>query len=490
MEQRSFQSLEDNHGTGLLIAFQLCSYIAYCLLSVNVCGAAACDNALFHSCLCSVQSIFHTKLCFLHLGLGSSTYADNCNAAGQLGQSLLQFLFIEIGSGLSHSSLDLSDSVLDCLLVAKAVNDNGILLLNLNGLRTAELLHGSILQLQAKLAGDNLSAGQDCDILQHLFSSVAIARCLDSNYVEGTAQLVDDKGGKSLTLNILCDDEQLRAGLYNLLQQRKNFLNVGDLLIGNQDVGIIQNGFHLLHIGSHVSRYITSVELHTFYQVQLGLHGLGLFNGDNAVLGNLLHSVCNHLADFIIRCGNRCYSCDISLALNRLGHLLDSLNSCIGSLLHALSEHDRVCTCFQVLHTFIDHCLCKNGSSCGTITGNIVGLGSNFSYQLCAHVLELILQLDFLGNGNAIVGDERCAVCLGQHYVSSLRSQSYSDRICKLVNTGSKSFSCLYAKFNFLSHGCIPPYNLNYSMTARMSFCFTITYFSSSSSTSVPEYLE
>ena len=53
--------------------------------------------AFDHDC-CSgcCQRILQTKLCFLHLCLGSCTYADNCNAACQLSQSLLKFLFIEI----------------------------------------------------------------------------------------------------------------------------------------------------------------------------------------------------------------------------------------------------------------------------------------------------------------------------------------------------------------------------------------------------------
>ena len=39
------------------------------------------------------------------------------------------------------------------------------------------------------------------------------------------------------------------------------------------------------------------------------------------------------------------------------------------------------------------------------VTCNVIGLCCNFFYQLCTHVLECIFQLDFLCNGNTIIGN-------------------------------------------------------------------------------------
>ena len=77
---------------------------------MNVCGTATTDDTFLYGCSGSCQSIFQTKLSFLHLGLGSSTYTDDCNTAGQLSQSLLQLLSVEIRSGLFDLLLDLCDS--------------------------------------------------------------------------------------------------------------------------------------------------------------------------------------------------------------------------------------------------------------------------------------------------------------------------------------------------------------------------------------------
>lgn len=76
--------------------------------------------------------------------------------------------------------------------------------------------------------------GQDSDVTQHFFSSVAKARSFYSNTGEGAAQFVEQQGGQCFALDVLCDDQQLLAGLYDLLEQRQNLLDVGNLLIGDE----------------------------------------------------------------------------------------------------------------------------------------------------------------------------------------------------------------------------------------------------------------
>ena len=82
----------------------------------------------------------------------------------------------------------------------------------------------------------------------------------------------------------------------------------------------------------------------------------------------------------------------------------------------------------------MDHCLRQNGSCGGSVSGHIIGLGSYFLDQLRAHVLKRILQLDLLGDGHTVVGDQRSAKGLIQDNVSSLWSKSYSYGICQFIN--------------------------------------------------------
>jgi hypothetical protein len=40
---------------------------------------------------------------------------------------------------------------------------------------------------------------------------------------------------------------------------------------------------------------------------------------------------------------------------------------------------------------------------------SVVGLGGDFAQHLRAHVLELVFEFDFLGDGHAVLGDARSA---------------------------------------------------------------------------------
>ena len=419
---------------------------------MDVSAAAAEDDAFLDCCSGSIEGVFHTELGFLHLCLGCCTDADDCDAACQLGKTLLKFLSVEIRLGLFDLLLDLGYALVKSGLVAEAVDDDSLLFCDLDALCASELLKGCILELKTQVGADDCAAGQDGDILEHCFTSVAVAGSLDSNYVEGAAQFVDDQGCQSLALDILSDDEELGAHLDDLLKNRKDILDCGDLLVCDQDEGIFQVRFHLVHISCHISADIASVKLHAFDQVKLGQHGLGLFDGDDAVLGNLFHSVCDHSADILVTGGNGSDLLDVVLALDGSAHCLDGFDCCIGGLSHALAQDDGICTCCQVLHTFVDHGLCQNSCGRGAVTCDIVGLGGNFLYELCAHVLERILEFNFLCNGNTIICDRRSAVGLIQNNVSALGSKCDLNCISEFIDTFSKRYACVCAVLKFLCH--------------------------------------
>ena len=65
----------------------------------------------------------------------------------------------------------------------------------------------------------------------------------------------------------------------------------------DQDVSILEDRFHPLGVGDEVRRQIAAVKLHAFDHFQLRLQRLRLFNGDDAVLADLLHRLSNDLSD-------------------------------------------------------------------------------------------------------------------------------------------------------------------------------------------------
>src|SRR5699024_8418713 len=228
---------------------------------------------------------------------------------------------------------------------------------------------------------------------------------LDAHHVQGAAQTVDDQGGQGVALHVLGDDQQLLAGLNHLLQQGQQLLDVGNLLIGDEDEGVVQNGLHLLGVGDHIGGDVAPVELHALDDLAVGLGGLGLLHGDDAVVGDLLHGLGDQLADDLVAGGHGAHAGDVVRAVDLLGVGLDGLHSGGGGLGDALLHDHGVGAGGQVLQALADDGLGQQGGGGGAVAGHVVGLGGDFLHQLGAHVLIGGVQLDLLGAGHSGVGD-------------------------------------------------------------------------------------
>src|SRR6185503_9309418 len=131
-------------------------------------------------------------------------------------------------------------------------------------------------------------------------------------------------------------------------------------------------------------------------------------DGDHAFLADLLHRLGDLLADFAVAIGRN----DADLGnLVRAGNglrarrqILDDLGD--GEIDAALEIH-RVHAGRDRLHALTDDRLGENGSGGGAVAGEVVGPAGDLAQHLRAHVLELVLELDFLGDGDAVLGDAR-----------------------------------------------------------------------------------
>ena len=65
---------------------------------------------------------------------------------------------------------------------------------------------------------------------------------LTATQVKVPRRRLTSRVGQGVAVHILGDDDQLLAVLDDLLEQRQDLLNGGDLLIGDQDVGIVDDG--------------------------------------------------------------------------------------------------------------------------------------------------------------------------------------------------------------------------------------------------------
>ena len=170
--------------------------------------------------------------------------------------------------------LDLGDARLDVGLLAGAGDDGGVILGDGHLLGTAEHVERDVLELDAEILGDHLTAGEHGDVLQHGLAAIAEARRLDRGNLEPAAQLVDHERGKRLALDVLGDDQDRLAGLHHLLEQGKQRLHVGELLLVDENVGALELDAHLVGVGDEIGGNIATVELHALDHFKLGLERL------------------------------------------------------------------------------------------------------------------------------------------------------------------------------------------------------------------------
>ena len=184
----------------------------------------------------------------------------------------------------------------------------------------------------------------------------------------------------------------------------------------DEDVDILEGGFHAIRIGDEVRREVAAIELHALDDFELSLKRLRLFDGDHAILTDLLHSLGDDGADGGVGVGRDGADLGDHVAGDGLGELgeraaLDCAvlvalaDDGLDGLVDAALERHGVGAGGDGLDALAIDRLREHGGGGGAVPGDVGGLGGDFADHLCAHVLERVLQLDLLGDGDAVLGD-------------------------------------------------------------------------------------
>ena len=225
----------------------------------------------------------------------------------------------------------------------------------------------------------------------------------------------------------------------------------------DQHQRFVQNRFHLLRVSDHIRRDIAPVELHPFHDLRIGLGGLRFFHGDDAVVGDLFHGLCDQFANGLVTRGDGADTGDVFGAADGLAVGLDGFDGGLGGLGDALLHDHGVGAGGQILDAFGDDGLSQQGSGGGAIASYIVGLGGHFLDHGCAHVFKRVSQLDFTGDGHAIVGDQRGAEFLVQDHVAALGTHGDLDGVSQLVYASLESAASFFAVVDQFCHSVLPP---------------------------------
>src|SRR5690606_21738177 len=413
--------------------------------------AIAGHDALFDGGPGRRHRVLDAVLLLLQLHLGGRADLDDDDATGQLGETLLELLTIPVGIGVLDLPLDLLDASLDVGLGAGTVDDGGGVLGDDHLAGPAQHVERDVLELEADLLGDHGATGEDGDVLEHGLAPLAEAGSLDGGRLEGALELVDHEGGQGLTFDVLGDHQDRLAGLHHPLQDRHQVVDRGDLLVGDQDVGLLEHRLLAIRVGHEVTGEEALVELHALGVLELEPEGLAVLHGDDAVLADLLEGLGDHLADrLVVVGGDGGHVGDLLGGLDVTRHRLDLLDRLLDGLLHAPLELHRVGARRHLTQTLADHRLGEDGGGGGAVTSDVVGLVRHLVGELGAHVLPRVVQLDLLGDGDTVVGDRGGAPLLLEDDVATLRAESHLYRVGQLVYAGLEAAAGLLVEAKFL----------------------------------------
>ena len=378
------------------------------------------EDTLFDGSAGSVQGVNDTVLLLTDFDLRGTANLDDSNTARKLGETLLQLLLLVLGGGgVSHDTTDLLTALSNAVLGTLAVQDNGVLLGDGDGAGGTEHVRGELLELEVKLVGEDGTVGEHTKVTEDALAVVAKARGLDGSNLELATELVQDADSESLTLNVLSNDDERTTEGGRGLKSRDDVLDSRDLLLREQDQGLLVLNLLGLGVGNEVGRSVSTVEAHTLSNLKLIVVGLALLNGDDTLLANLLHGSGDQLADVGIAVGrdgsdlsNLLTSGDVTLVL------LEVVDGGINGGLDTTAQIHGVAASSNVLNGLGEDSTSKDSSGGGTITSEFVGLGSDILEETGTEVLVLVLELDGLGNSDTIYCSQYCGCFDGIRWYS------------------------------------------------------------------------
>ena len=275
----------------------------------------------------------------------------------------------------------------------------------------AEHVEGHVLELDAEVLRDHVARGKDRDVLEHRLAAISESRRLDGHDFQAASQLVDDQRRQGFSLDVLGDYQQRFASLNDSLEDGQHWLQRGELLLVDENVGVLEFGDHLFGVGDEIGREIAAIELHALDHVEFGHSGLRLFDRDHALVADLFHRVGDHLADRLVAVRrDRADLGDLFGGLDLLGAALDVLDDGRRRQIDAALQVHRVHAGGDQLEALLHDRGGQHRRGGGAIAGIVTGLRGDLAHHLSAHVLELVFEFDLLGDGDAVLGDARRAV--------------------------------------------------------------------------------
>ncbi len=399
-----------------------------------------------------MHGIFDSCFFLFELSFSRGTDFDQGDSADHLGQPFLEFLPVIIRSRLFDLCSDLLDPCLDIFAFSLSFNDRRVVFVDHDLFGVTQPFHTDVLELHTDIFSDHLSSGEDGDIFQHGFSSVAESRSFNRSAMEGSFKLVDDQCGQSFTFDLFGDDQQRLSHLGHVLQQRQEFSQVADLLLMEKNQRIFEDTFHPVRVSDEIRGQIAPVELHSFNDIHRRLQALSLFHCDDAVFSDFVHGLGDNTADGLIIIGGYRSNLGNHLAADFPAQFFQLLHHLYDSLIDSLLDQIGIAPCCHMLESLRKNTLGQHSGCCRSVSRYIRSLGRHFFHELSAHVLQRFLELDFFRDGHTVFGAGRRTELLIQNNILASRTECFFDHITQNVDTFQKRLSCVFTECNLFCH--------------------------------------
>ena len=225
-------------GDALGLVFVVAGQVLQRLGGIEQGGAAARNDAFLDRGLGGVQRVVDAVLALLDLDFGRAADADHRNAAGELRQAFLQLFLVVVGGGLFDLRLDLGDAGLDVGLLAGAVDDGGVVLVDLD--RSWRVPSMSSFTFSSLMPRSSLMTWPP--VTMAMSSSMALRRspkpgALTAATFRPPRSLLTTRVARASPSISSAMISSGRPALHHRFQDRQHRLQAGELLFVDQDVG-------------------------------------------------------------------------------------------------------------------------------------------------------------------------------------------------------------------------------------------------------------
>ncbi|GBE62281.1 dNA polymerase II large subunit, putative [Babesia ovata] len=275
-------------------------------------------------------------------------------------------------------------------------------------------------------------------------------RGLNSANLEPQAELVHNQNSQSLAVDVLGDNQQGRLLLQHMLEHGQDLLYIGNLLVAEENVRVVEFDLHVLHTSHEVGRDVTLVPLHSLDYLKLVLQSLALDHRDGALLADLLHGVGDKLADNAVSvCRNGGHIEDLVAGGHLLLNGIEVLHNALYGHVDTAKQVHGVQTGIYGTASSLEDGASQHRSRSRTITGLVVGVRRHLAHQLGAKILQLVRKLNGFGDSDTVFRDLRRSVWLCNDNVASLGTQSHRHGVYETVHTAEKALTTLDRVLHF-----------------------------------------